>query len=71
VLVGPSLAGVATRAQTRVPGLSAEAYLRQSILDPNAYVVEGFAEGQMLTNLGEILTPGQVDDLVAYLLALE
>lgn len=71
VLVGPSLAGVSTRAETRVPGLSAEAYLRQSILDPNAYVVPGFPAGQMVTNLGQVLTPEQVDDLVAFLLTLK
>jgi hypothetical protein len=71
VLVGPSLAGVATRAETRVPGLSAEEYLRQSILDPNAFVVSGFPQGQMVTNLGQVLTPEQVDDLVAFLLTLK
>jgi len=71
VLVGPSLAGVATRARTRVPGLSAEAYLRQSILEPEAYIVPGFPAGQMVNNLGQVLTPTQVDDLVAFLLTLK
>jgi ferredoxin len=71
VLVGPSLAGVATRAATRVPGLSAEAYLRQSILEPNTYVVPGFPPGQMVTNLGAILTPEQVEDLVAFLMTMQ
>lgn len=70
-LVGPSFAGIATRAETRVTGLSAEEYLRQSILDPNAYIVEGFPAGQMVNNLGEILTDAQVDDLVAFLLTLK
>jgi Fe-S-cluster-containing hydrogenase component 2 len=71
VLVGPSFDGVATRAATRVPGMSAEDYIRQSILDPNAYVVEGFPAGQMLQNFGELLTPEQIDDLVAFLLTLK
>lgn len=71
VIVGPSLAGIATRAATRVPGLSAEEYIRQSILEPNAYVVPGFPAGQMVQNLGEILTPEQVDDLVAFLMTLK
>ena len=70
-LVGPSFAGVATRAATRIPGLSAEEYIRQSILDPNAYVVEGFPAGQMLQNFDEILTDEQLDDLVAFLLSLK
>ncbi len=71
VLVGPSFDGIATRAATRVPGLSAEEYLRQSILEPNAYVVDGFPEGQMLQNFGELLTEEDIDNLVAFLLTLE
>ncbi len=69
-IVGPSFAGVATRAETRVPGLSAEEYLRQSILDPNAYVVEGFSEDMAPPNFAELLTDEQVDDLVAFLMTL-
>ena len=71
VLIGPSLDGIATRAATRVPGLSAEEYIRQSILDPNAYVVEGFPAGQMLQNFGELLSGEDIDNLVAFLLTLE
>lgn len=71
VLVGPSFDGIATRAATRVPGLSAEEYLRQSILDPKAYVVAGFPEGQMLQNFGELLNEEDIDNLVAFLLTLE
>ncbi|MEW5938421.1 MAG: cytochrome b N-terminal domain-containing protein [Chloroflexota bacterium] len=71
VIVGPSLAGVATRAETRVPGLTAEQYLRQSILEPNAFVVPGFPAGQMLQNFGKILAPEQIDNLVAFLLTLK
>lgn len=70
VLVGPSLYDVGDRAATRIPGMSAEEYLRQSILDPNAYVVEGFPANQMLSDYRERLTPQQLDDLVAYLLTL-
>jgi len=71
VIVGPSFAGVATRAETRVPGMSAEEYLRQSILDPNAYIVEGFAPDMAPPNFAELLTDEQVDDLVAFLLTLK
>jgi ferredoxin/coenzyme F420-reducing hydrogenase delta subunit/cytochrome c2 len=70
-LVGPSFAGIATRAAARVPGMTAEQYLYQSITDPDAYVVEGFPAGQMVPNLAEILTQEQIDDLVAFLLTLE
>ncbi len=70
VVVGPSLDGVATRAASRVPGMSAEDYLRQSIVDPGAYVVDGFPDA-MLRNFDELLTDQEIDDLVAFLLTLE
>ncbi len=70
-IVGPSLAGVATRAAERVPGKSAEEYLRESILDPNAYVVEGFPEGVMPQNFGDVLSEEEINDLVAFLLTLK
>lgn len=38
----PDLAGVDTRAKTRVPGMSDVEYLAQSLYEPTAYVVEGF-----------------------------
>jgi sulfur-oxidizing protein SoxX len=71
VLVGPSLAGVATRAETRVPGMTAKEYLHQSIVDPNAYVVDGFPKGQMFQNFADVLTQEQIDSLVAFLLTLK
>lgn len=39
---GPDLAGVGGRAGTRKPGTSAKAYLVETLLDPGAYVVQGF-----------------------------
>lgn len=71
VIVGPSLAGVASRAGDRKPGLPAEAYLRESILDPNAYIVVGFSEGVMYQKYGSVLTEVEINDLLAYLLTLE
>jgi cytochrome c len=70
-LVGPSLSGVATRAETRVAGLSAAQYLRTSIVAPNSYVVEGFVPGLMTQTFEAALTPEQIEDLVAYLLTLK
>ncbi|NNF69861.1 MAG: hydrogenase iron-sulfur subunit, partial [Acidimicrobiia bacterium] len=69
--VGPSLAGIATTASSRVPELTAEQYLRESILEPTAYVVEGYLEGQMLGGYEETLTERELDSLIAYLLTLE
>jgi hypothetical protein len=69
-LVGPSLAGIGTSAANRVSGLSAEEYIRQSIVEPDAYTVEGFPAGQMLQDYEERLTPEELDALVTYLLTL-
>lgn len=70
VIVGPSLAGVATRAQTRVAGQSAEAYLRNSLLNPGDFLVPGF-NNVMAQNLGDVLSSDQINNIVAFLLTLE
>lgn len=70
VIVGPSLAGIATRAGERVPGQSAEEYLRMSILSPGDFIVPGFAN-VMAQNLGEVLSADQINDIIAFLLTLE
>ena len=71
VVVGPSLAGVASRAAGRITGMDAEAYIRNSIAEPTAYTVEGFAEGIMPDTLIEQLTGEELDAVVAFLLTLE
>lgn len=42
-----------------------EAYLRRSILEPNAELVKGY--GPVMPAYGNILSPGELDDLVAYI----
>lgn len=69
VRVGPSLAGIAARAATRVPGQSAEEYIRNSILNPSDYIVEGFPDA-MQKNLGEALSSQDINDLITYLMTL-
>jgi cytochrome c553 len=63
----PSLEGVAERATSRVPGMLAEDYLRESILDPSAYVVEGY-DDHMEKMYSLLLSDEDVNDIVAYLL---
>lgn len=70
-LVGPSVANLGAEAGSRVSGQSAEEYVRQSIVEPNAYVVEGFGEGIMPGGYGDELSEQQLQDLVAYLLSLQ
>jgi len=64
-LVGPSLAHVVSR----IPGVSDAEYVRQSIIEPDAYVVEGFSPGQMSPDWGSVLSEAQIDSLVDFLLA--
>lgn len=80
---GPSLAGIATRAQQRIKARDykgkardAKAYLRESIMDPNAYVLPGatYAAGGkslMPATYGQTMKPEQVNQLVDYLMTLK
>lgn len=71
VIVGPSHFGVGTAAASRVSGMSAEEYLRESIVDPNAFIVDGFVADIMYQLYGEQLSEEDIADLVAYLLSLQ
>jgi cytochrome c2 len=71
VLVGPSHAGLAGRAGTYKEGVSAEDYLRESITDPDAHVVEGFAAGVMIQSYATDLKANEVNDLIAYMMTLK
>lgn len=69
-LIGPGLQNVSVRGETRVAGLSAVEYIRQSIMEPSAYVVEGYPDMLMPQVYASIFTDAQIDDLVAYLMSL-
>jgi mono/diheme cytochrome c family protein len=69
-IVGPSLAGVATRAESRVPGEDARTYLEVSILQPEAYLVDGYPD-LMPRNLAKDLTSEELDEVLAFLLTLK
>ena len=82
VLVGPSLAGIATRAASLVgssdykgTARSAPDYIRESIVSPHAYVVPGptFGAGgqSIMPPFGAILKPEEVGELVEYLSTLK
>lgn len=66
--VGPDLDELPDVAGDREKGTSAEEYVRQSILDPEALVVKGFPANTMPKNFGDQLTPEEIDTLVQYLL---
>jgi len=65
--IAPTLLGISQRAGDRIPGMSAEVYLRESIVDPSAYIVEGYSD-YMLKGFKFLLSEEDIDNLVAFLL---
>jgi mono/diheme cytochrome c family protein len=66
-VIAPTWQGISGRAGDRVPGLSAEEYLRESIVEPAAYIVEGYSD--IMPKGFKILLSGEdIDSLVAFLL---
>jgi cytochrome c oxidase subunit 2 len=66
--IGPALDELAANAGGRQPGMTAEAYVEESIVSPDAHVVPGFPPGVMPKDFGQRLTPDQLQRLVAFLL---
>ena len=65
--IGPPLAGIANTAATRKPGVTAEAYLRESMKEPNAFVVPGQASPSLMV-LPVPVSDAEITDLVAFLM---
>ena len=70
-LIGPGLLNIKDRAAQRSPEQSPAEYIYQSIVDTNAYVVEGYEADLMPANWAEIYSDLEIFDIVAYLLTLE
>ncbi|MGE3911252.1 MAG: c-type cytochrome [Chloroflexota bacterium] len=66
-VTGPPLTNIATVAETRKPGMDAQAYINESIHQPNAFVVPGFPAGVM-PSFGTLLTEQEIQSIEAYLL---
>lgn len=67
ILVGPSFYGLANRAAERGTGQSAEDYIRDSILYPSDYLVEGYGD-LMQKNFAEVLSSDEINAITAYLM---
>ena len=61
-IVGPSLAGIASKG---------EDFIRESIVNPDADVTEGFPAGTMPPDYGQKLSEEQINQLVKYLMTLK
>jgi len=72
----PTMLGISETAGSRVPEMSASDYLQQSILDPSAYIVEGYEKKMppykvvKEVEVGQtgILTQEELNNLIAFLL---
>jgi hypothetical protein len=69
--VGPSLAGIASQSDKRIEGMDTEEYIRNSILNPGGFTVEGFPENTMPNSLKDELTGDDLEAVIAYLLTLK
>lgn len=75
---GPSLIGIGAEAGKRVQGLSAIEYLEQSMLEPSAYIVEGYQNRMKVYRIvvaededymfADMITEEEKNNLVAFLL---
>lgn len=65
---GPKLDGLGKIAASRVAGMDAEAYIKQSIEDPYAYVVDGYMK--VMPNMRANMSGQDFVNLVAYLKSL-
>jgi mono/diheme cytochrome c family protein len=66
--VGPDLSDISTIAGSRREGLDGEEYIRESVLIPAKYVVEGFEAVASKHSCGAVLTETELTALSVYLL---
>ena len=70
VIVGPSLAGVATRAAANSENLEPREVLRRAVLSPQAEITDGFAD-LMPPDFERKLVEADLEALLSYLMTLE
>ena len=69
VMTGPTWHNIGDTAVIRVPGESPAQYLYESIVNPNGHVVDGYLGNIMPQTFKDMMTPQELGEMVAYLLA--
>jgi mono/diheme cytochrome c family protein len=64
--IGPDL-DTAPAADAKKAGMALDAFVKQSIVDPNAYISPGFPKGVMPGTFGTTLSAAKIDALVSYI----
>lgn len=67
--IGPNLDTAPAQDAKADGNMPLAAFVKQSIVDPNAYIAKGFPKGIMPATFGSQLKPSQIDDLVAFILS--
>ncbi len=72
-LIGPGMAEIANRFETYNLDISLQEYIRLSITDPTAYIVQqspAYPANVMPSSYSDLFNDAQLDDLVSYILSL-
>jgi cytochrome c2 len=67
--LGPVLRGIQQRAAARIEGVTSEAYIRDSILNPAGYIVPGYRD-LMYAHYRDHFSDQDLADLIAFLISL-
>jgi cytochrome c peroxidase len=75
-VVGPDMSDIGAVAAEAEGGMSAEEFIYESIVDPNAIIAEECPTGPcpagvMTPNMADILSPDEIDAIVGYLVTLK
>jgi cytochrome c2 len=66
-IVGPSFYGLWGRAATLKPGYSSAVFIYESIVNPNAYIEQGFQANIMPATFSKQLSPQDMADILAWI----
>jgi cytochrome c551/c552 len=67
--IGPNLDSAPASDAKADNNMDLTAFIKESIVNPDAYIAKGFSKGLMPTTFGSQLTSSQIDNLVAFIVA--
>ena len=65
--IGPDLDSAPASDAKADGNMDLTAFIKESIVDPDAYIAKGYSKGIMPTNFGSSLSAKQINDLVAFI----